>query len=72
MLWLNPLKKWWKTLFISFQMLSLKVLKFLSWLFAHVEETAWLEKDKVNFIIYDVKICLTNNCNTHIAQNLTK
>ena len=53
-------------------MLSLKVLKFLSWLFAHVEETAWLEKEKVNFIIYDVKICLTNNCNTHIAQNLTK
>ena len=53
-------------------MLSLKVLKFLSWLFAHVEETAWLEKDKGNFIIYDVKICLTNNCNTHIVQNLTK
>ena len=29
-------------------------------------------KDKVNFRIYDVIICLTNNCNTQIAQYLMK
>ena len=41
----------------------------LSWVFGHVEKTAWL-KDKVNFEIYDVTAWLTKNCNTHIAQYL--
>ena len=30
------------------------------------------QKDKVNFKIHDVATWLTNNCNTHIAQYLTK
>ena len=30
------------------------------------------QKDKVNFKIHDVTAWLTNNCNTHIAQYLTK
>ena len=29
-------------------------------------------KNKVNFKIYDATSWLTNNCNTHIAQNLIK
>ena len=38
----------------------LKMFKFLSWLFRHVEK--WLDsKDKVNFKIYDVTTWLTNN-----------
>ena len=39
----------------------LKMFKFLSWLFGHVE----------NFEIYDVTAWLTMNFNTHIAQYLT-
>ena len=41
----------------------LKIFKFLSSLFGHV--------DKVNFEGYDVTACLTKNHNTHIAQYLT-
>ena len=37
----------------------LKMFKFLSWLFGHVEKMAWLK--------YDVTTCLTNNYNAHIA-----
>ena len=41
--------------FILKALFVLKIFKFLSWLFGHVEETAWLEwKDKVDFKIYDV------------------
>ena len=51
----------------------LKIFKFLSWLFDHEEKTTSLERYcKVNFKIYDVTTCLTNNYNTHIAQYLMK
>ena len=30
------------------------------------------KKDKVNFKTHDAKAWLTNNCNAHIAQYLTK
>ena len=49
----------------------LKIFKLLSQLFGHVGKTTWLEK-KGNFKIYDVTTWFTNNCNTHIAQYLTK
>ena len=49
----------------------LKLFKFLSWLFGHVEKRLDL-KDKVNFEIHDVTAWLKNNCNTHIAQYLKK
>ena len=48
-----------------------RVFKFLSWLFGHVEKRLDYI-DHVNFEIYEVTIWLTNNCNTHIAQYLTK
>ena len=47
----------------------LKTFKFLSWLFGHVGKRLD-QKDKVNFKIFDVTTCLTNNCNTHINQYL--
>ena len=47
----------------------LKIFKFLSWLFGHVGKRLD-QKDKVNFKIFDVTTCLTNNCNTHINQYL--
>ena len=57
--------------FILKVLLVLKIFKFLSWLFGHVQK--WLDqKDKVNFEIYDVAAWLTDNCNTHIAQYLKK
>ena len=38
-----------------------------------VMQKKWLDwKDEVNFKIYDVTVWLANNCNTHIAQYLTK
>ena len=49
----------------------LKIFRFLSWLFGHLEKAALLES-KVNFKICDVTIWLTNNFNTHIAQYLKK
>ena len=49
----------------------LKILKFLSCLFVHVEKRPDY-KDKVNSKIYDVTTWLTNNCNTHIEQYLNK
>ena len=57
--------------FILKALFILKLFKFLSWLFGHVEKTAWL-KYKVNFKIYDATNWLTNNYNTHTAQYLTK
>ena len=49
----------------------LKIFKFLSWVFVHVEKTVWWES-KVNLKVYDVTTCETNNCNAHIAQYLKK
>ena len=45
----------------------LKIFKFLSWLFGHVEKRLD-QKDKINFKICDFKTRLTNNWNTHIDQ----
>ena len=54
-----------KTIFV------LKIFKFLSSLFDHVEKRLdW--KRKVNFKIYDVTTWLRNNCHTHVAQYFTK
>ena len=57
--------------FILKALLVFKVFKFLSWLFGHVEKRLD-KKDEVNFKIYDITICLTNSCNTHIAQYVKK
>ena len=46
----------------------LKIFKFLSWLFGHVEKRLHL-KDKVYFKIDDVTAWLTTNYNTHIARS---
>ena len=48
----------------------LKIFKFLSWLFGHLEKMPD-QKNKVNFKIYDITVWLTNNCNKHIVQYLT-
>ena len=48
----------------------LKVFKFLSWVFGHIEKRLD-QKDNVNFKIYGVT-CLTNNCNADIAPYLKK
>ena len=56
--------------FILEALFVLKMFKFSSWLFGHVEKTAWLER-KDNFEIYDVTAWLTMNYNTHITQYLT-
>ena len=47
----------------------LKIFKFLSSIFGHVEKPLD-QKVKVNFKIYDITTWLTNNYNTHIAQCL--
>ena len=47
----------------------LKIFKFLSWFFGHVEKRLDL-KNKVSFKIYDFTTRDTNNCNTHIVQYL--
>ena len=44
---------------------------FLSWRFGHVAKRLD-KKGKVNFKFYDVTALLTNNRNTHIAQNFEK
>ena len=59
-----------KMLFISLQKLCIKIFKFLFSLFGHAE-TQLDEKDNI-FKIYDVAVWKTNNCNTHIGQNLTR
>ena len=48
----------------------LKIFKYLSWLFGHVEKTAWLGGYKNNFEIDGVTAWLTNNYSTHISQYL--
>ena len=50
---------------------SLRIFKFLSWLFGHVAKRLD-KKDKVNFKFYYVTAWLVNNRNTHIAQYLEK
>ena len=40
--------------FILKALFILKMFKFLSWLFGHLEKTAWFEKDKINLETYDV------------------
>ena len=37
--------------FILKALFVLKIFKFLSWTFGHLEKTAWLERDKINFKI---------------------
>ena len=49
----------------------IKIFKFLSWLFGHVEK--WLDlKDKTNFKIYKVTTWDKYNPSTHTAQYLNK
>ena len=55
--------------FILKALFVIKIFKFLSWLFGHVEKRLD-EKDKINFEIDDVTAWLANNYNTHIAQYL--
>ena len=62
----KPFKNDKKMLFISPLKLFL-FSRFLRWLFVHVEKTAWLEKDQVNFKTYDVITWLTSN-NIHILH----
>ena len=57
--------------FILKVLFVLKIFKFLSWLFSHVEKQLD-QKDKVNLKIFDVTSWLTYNYNTHIAEYLTK
>ena len=52
-------------------LLVVKIFKFLSWIFGHVEKR-FDQKDKVNFKIYDVTTWLTNSYNKYIAQYLKK
>ena len=60
----SPLNMMKNPLYFTLKPLFLKIFKFLSWLFGHVEKLLdW--KDKVNFKIYYVITWLTNNCNTH-------
>ena len=62
--------EWWKILFISsWKLFVLKIFKFLSWLFGHVEKRLD-EKGKVNLKIYDVATWLTSNCNAHITWKM--
>ena len=55
--------------FTSKALFILKVFKFLSCFFDHVAKQLD-KKDQINFKFYHVAAWLTNNCNTHIAQNL--
>ena len=55
--------------FVLKALFVIKICKFLSWLFGHVEKRLD-EKDKVNFEIDEVTAWLANNYNTHIAQYL--
>ena len=49
----------------------LKIFKFLSWLFDHVEKQLD-QKDQVNLKSYYVTSWETYNCNTHVTQYLKK
>ena len=63
----SPSKMTKNAFYVTLQALFvLKIFKFLSWLFGHVDKTTWLER-KVNFEIYDVTAWLTKNYNTHIV-----
>ena len=55
--------------FILKPLFVLKIFKFLSWLFRHVEKLLD-EKGKLNFRIYEVTAWLIKNFNTHIPQYL--
>ena len=57
--------------FTSKSLFVLKIIKFLSWFIGHVAKRLD-KKDRVNFKFYDLKVWLTNNSNTHIAQYLEK
>ena len=59
----------WFLLHVKSSFRSQDVFSFLSWLFGHVEKTAWLERS-VNFKTYDVTAWLAMIYNTHIAQYL--
>ena len=47
----------------------LEIFQFLFWAFGRVEKRLD-KKAKVNFKMYDVTNCITNNYNTHIARYL--
>ena len=68
----NPLKMMKNTLyFILKALLVLKIFKFMSWRFGHVENSLIRKiRKRKNFKIHDFKTWLTNNCNTHINQYL--
>ena len=68
----NPLKMIKNTFYLTLKaLLVLNTLKFLSWLFGHVEK--WLDlKDKTNFKIYKVTTWDKYNPSTHTAQYLNK
>ena len=64
----SPLKLMKNALyFTSRYLFVVKIFKFMSWLFGHLEK--WL---KIHFKFYDVTTWLANNCNTHIAPYLKK
>ena len=64
----SPSKLMKNTFYFTLKALCvLKIFKFLSWLFDHVE-IRLDQKGKVNFKIYGVTAWLTDNDNTHIAQ----
>ena len=63
----SPLKVMKNAFYFKNALFFLKISKFLSWLFGYVAKRLD-KKDKVNFKFYDVIACLTNNCNTNIAQ----
>ena len=68
----SPLKVMKNTFYFSTKPLfTLKIFKFLFWLFDHVTQRLD-QKDQVNVRFYDVTYWLTNSCNTHIAQYLGK
>ena len=56
--------------FILKALFILKIFKFFSWPFEHVEKRLDY-KYKLNLEIYEVTAWLTNNYNTRIAQHLT-
>ena len=57
--------------FILKALFVLKIFKFFQD-FLVLQEKRLDQKDKVNFRIHDVSTWFTKNCNTHIAQYLTK
>ena len=59
--------------FILKAVFVLKIFKFLSWLFEHLEKMAIrLRLDEANFKIHHATTWLTNNYNTYVTQYLTK